>query len=290
MISENIKLCRIESGMSQEELAEKLGVVRQTVSKWENNLSVPDADILIRMAELLDVPVNRLLGVSDIHNEDLSLEISELRKELETENMKKSRMQDIAKVRGWIIFISFVSLITMLSIGNEIVSMVVSIVLLLLACIILYKNIDLLTESEDYSKKNAVRFTTIFDICLLALCLVFAIIVKSDMISDAEKIEEIFAMLLMATVIFVGGIISPRLPFTDHTGLRLPWTVADEDTWNLAHKVIEIISLPLTILFIASYLTIDYPAVVATATIILWIGIPGVISGIFFLKKFKRKQ
>ena len=62
MIGENIQIIRKEKHMSQEELAVKLHVVRQTVSKWENNLSVPDADVLIRMAELLEVPVSRLLG------------------------------------------------------------------------------------------------------------------------------------------------------------------------------------------------------------------------------------
>ena len=50
MINENIKHFRKEKGLNQEELAVKLHVVRQTVSKWENGLSVPDADVLIRLA------------------------------------------------------------------------------------------------------------------------------------------------------------------------------------------------------------------------------------------------
>lgn len=63
MINENIKHFRKAKGISQEEMAVKLNVVRQTVSKWENGLSVPDADVLINMAKLLDVPVNKLLGI-----------------------------------------------------------------------------------------------------------------------------------------------------------------------------------------------------------------------------------
>ena len=47
MINENIKHFRKTRGMSQEEMAVKLNVVRQTVSKWEKGLSVPDADVLI---------------------------------------------------------------------------------------------------------------------------------------------------------------------------------------------------------------------------------------------------
>ena len=62
MIGENIKCARKAKGLSQEELAVRLNVVRQTVSKWENNLSVPDADVLMRIAEVLEAPVERLLG------------------------------------------------------------------------------------------------------------------------------------------------------------------------------------------------------------------------------------
>ena len=47
MLSDNIKRIRKSKGLSQEELAIKLNVVRQTVSKWENGLSVPDSDMLI---------------------------------------------------------------------------------------------------------------------------------------------------------------------------------------------------------------------------------------------------
>ena len=62
MLNENIKRARKAKGLSQEELAGKLNVVRQTVSKWENGLSVPDSDLLILLAEELDTSVNALLG------------------------------------------------------------------------------------------------------------------------------------------------------------------------------------------------------------------------------------
>lgn len=62
MLSENIKAIRKSKGLSQEELAIKLNVVRQTVSKWEQGLSVPDSDLLIAVAEALETPVSVLLG------------------------------------------------------------------------------------------------------------------------------------------------------------------------------------------------------------------------------------
>lgn len=62
MLSENIKTIRKSKGLSQEELAAKLNVVRQTVSKWEKGLSVPDSEMLISLSEALETPVSTLLG------------------------------------------------------------------------------------------------------------------------------------------------------------------------------------------------------------------------------------
>ena len=62
MLNENIKALRKAKGLSQEELAIKLNVVRQTVSKWEKGLSVPDAGMVIQIADALDTTVNILLG------------------------------------------------------------------------------------------------------------------------------------------------------------------------------------------------------------------------------------
>lgn len=62
MLSDNLKNLRKSKGLSQEELAIKLNVVRQTISKWEQGLSVPDSEMLILIAEKLDTSVNVLLG------------------------------------------------------------------------------------------------------------------------------------------------------------------------------------------------------------------------------------
>ena len=62
MLNENIKAIRKSKGLSQQELAVKLNVVRQTISKWEQGLSVPDSDLLIALSEALETPVSTLLG------------------------------------------------------------------------------------------------------------------------------------------------------------------------------------------------------------------------------------
>ncbi|HIW74239.1 MAG TPA: helix-turn-helix domain-containing protein [Firmicutes bacterium] len=69
MLSENMKAIRKSKGLSQQELAVKLNVVRQTISKWEQGLSVPDSDLLISISEALETPVSVLLGENVVESE-----------------------------------------------------------------------------------------------------------------------------------------------------------------------------------------------------------------------------
>ena len=62
MLKDNLKTLRKNKGLSQEELSVKLNVVRQTVSKWEQGLSVPDAEMLISISEVFETPVSTILG------------------------------------------------------------------------------------------------------------------------------------------------------------------------------------------------------------------------------------
>ena len=97
MFSENLKTLRKQKGFSQEELASKLHVVRQTISKWEKNLSVPDADTLIRLAEILEVSVSELLG-SKIETEngnvtnDVAEQLSRINEQLAMKNRRSRRI------------------------------------------------------------------------------------------------------------------------------------------------------------------------------------------------------
>ena len=73
MLNENIKAIRKSKGLSQQDLADKLNVVRQTISKWEQGLSVPDSDLLIVLSEALETPVSTLLGetVAEIEADEI---------------------------------------------------------------------------------------------------------------------------------------------------------------------------------------------------------------------------
>ena len=75
MLKENIKKIRKAKGLSQEELAVKLNVVRQTISKWEQGLSVPDSEMLLTISQVLETPVSTLLGetIAETQTEDLKV-------------------------------------------------------------------------------------------------------------------------------------------------------------------------------------------------------------------------
>ena len=103
MLSENLKQLRKQKGLSQGELATKLNVVRQTVSKWEQGLSVPDSEMLIRIADALDTSVNIMLGevVPQSESDDLKI----IAAKLETLNEQFAQSNERKRKTWRIVFI-----------------------------------------------------------------------------------------------------------------------------------------------------------------------------------------
>ena len=100
MFSQNLKTIRKSKGLSQQELAVKLNVVRQTISKWEQGLSVPDSEMLISISEVLETPVSTLLGENVIVPEADTLKaISE---KLEVINLQMAQKKNMRrKIIRW---------------------------------------------------------------------------------------------------------------------------------------------------------------------------------------------
>lgn len=98
MFHENLKTMRKAKGYTQEELAIKLNVVRQTVSKWEKGLSVPDADVLCKIADVLDTDVSTLLGEAIIAETDKNAVAQQLAKINEQLAIKNRRSKTVWKV------------------------------------------------------------------------------------------------------------------------------------------------------------------------------------------------
>lgn len=116
MLGENIAALRKKAGMSQQSLAEQLFVTRQTISKWEKNLSVPDADALIRLADALDTTVQALLGQQEEASAEpgeLASALNRINDQLAVQNRRRSR---IWKVVAWVLglFVAFNVLVLVL--------------------------------------------------------------------------------------------------------------------------------------------------------------------------------
>ena len=95
MLNENIKISRKSKGLSQDELAIKLNVVRQTVSKWERGLSVPDSEMLISLSEILEIPVSTLLGENIEESKANDLEV--ISQKLEVINLQLAQKKDSSR-------------------------------------------------------------------------------------------------------------------------------------------------------------------------------------------------
>ena len=92
MLKDNIKSLRMQKGLSQEELSVKLNVVRQTISKWEQGLSVPDAEMLISLSEVFDTPVSTLLG--ETISEKNPNNLKEISEKLEVINLQLAKVRE----------------------------------------------------------------------------------------------------------------------------------------------------------------------------------------------------
>lgn len=98
MLRENLKSIRKSKGITQEELAARLNVSRQTISKWEKGLSVPDADMLIRTAEIFEITVSELLGAPAKENgaettvTDVAEQLSRINEQLAIKNRRSRRI------------------------------------------------------------------------------------------------------------------------------------------------------------------------------------------------------
>ena len=101
MLSDNIKVLRKNKGFTQEELAAKLHVVRQTVSKWEKGLSVPDAEMLQRIAEELDTTVAQLLDAQEVtekDNDQVAEQLARINEQLAIKNRRAKRIWKIITI------------------------------------------------------------------------------------------------------------------------------------------------------------------------------------------------
>jgi putative transcriptional regulator len=112
LLNENIKEIRKSKGLSQEELAIKLNVVRQTISKWEQGLSVPDSDMLISISEVFETPVSTLLGETVMESKADDLKV--ISEKLEVINLQLAQRKETRRKKLRWLYISLCAVIVII--------------------------------------------------------------------------------------------------------------------------------------------------------------------------------
>lgn len=139
--------------------------------------------------------------------------------------------------------------------------------------------------SEDNPKVKTVRNINRMIIGVIIICSLFTALTPNKS-ALYNKNNELIIVGLISVFIMGFGNVSPKIPFNRYLGLRLPWTIRDEETWKIAHKVLGYVSFPIAIIqfILVFYFSID---TVMTTSILTWIAIPGLYSLGFYYKKMK---
>lgn len=139
--------------------------------------------------------------------------------------------------------------------------------------------------SEGNVKIKTMRTLNRLTILIIIICCMFSILspIKSSL---DPKINEILIVGLCSIFIMFFGNLAPKIPFNRYMGLRLPWTVRDEDTWRVAHRILGYVSFPIGIgMFVLSFF-FKIETIVVTG-VLTWIIIPSIYSLVFYYRKIK---
>ena len=190
-----------------------------------------------------------------------------------------------AELRWMLLIFSLLGLLSAVFIPFPVLKLALLCALSAACLVILYRNMDSLTGySEENPKNRTMRWITVFNGALLLLCMGAVWLGENGYLGNVS--EEWLAVALVSVVMVVLGNLAPKIPFNRYTGLRLPWTVRDEDTWRLAHRILGYISFPLVFLY-GALLLCGVEIGTATGIVIFsWIIIPGGISFLFYRRKF----
>lgn len=181
MLSENIKNLRKEKGMSQEELALKLNVVRQTVSKWEQNLSVPDSEMLVKIAEVFEVPVSRLLGET-VEESDTKTELERISQKLENLNSLVAE-RNMRSRRIWLTVIAVCSIIIAIVLLAFAVIFVVGMVVALSPS----SSVAIIGGADGPTQITVASFNSWFEVALMTVISLSLFVTAAILIRKSKK-------------------------------------------------------------------------------------------------------
>ncbi len=142
--------------------------------------------------------------------------------------------------------------------------------------------------STDNPKVKTMRRLNRFSMVFTVICF-SAINWLPEITKPSSKESEIFSTVIVVVIMILIGNTAPKIPFNRYMGLRLPWTIRDESTWRVAHKLLGYITFPLVIILIIGSIFGDFATFIKYC-IIAWIAFPGVYSGFHYYMKLQGKR
>ena len=188
-------------------------------------------------------------------------------------------------IRGFVFLISLVLLITAFFIHNTNTSSITIMGVLLILLIFVDYYIPKLTKTpEDSPRIKTLKFVSRFTMVIILLLIVFSILpIESTL---ATSTNEKILVGVTSIIMMVLGNKLPQIKMNRYFGFRLPWTIRDEETWRVTHKLMGYLAFPLAILQFVLVFFIEAKTAVGIG-ILSWVLIGTVYSLFFYMKKFK---
>lgn len=141
--------------------------------------------------------------------------------------------------------------------------------------------------SVDNPKVKTMRRMNVFSMVLVAIC--FGVMNWSSELPFAKDNQRSIEFAIIIVVIIGIGNIAPKLPFNRYMGLRLPWTIRDEKTWKIAHRILGYLTFPIVIIILIGGLLVDTEEF-AKWGIIAWAAIPSLYSCYYYYMRITGKK
>ncbi len=187
-----------------------------------------------------------------------------------------------------ILLLSLIGVGVTIWVGETRFGIFVTLMICLITLLLFYRHIPELINTEKNSPQSrTISMITVSSVVLILLCFLFVQGIERG--SIGEQWGNLFAVLLILFLLVFLGNLAPKIPFNRYTGLRLPWTIRDEDTWIIAHRILGYLSFPLALIFIV-LLASGCPLEPAAGGVVLtWVGVPSMISLWYYYRKYTGK-
>lgn len=195
----------------------------------------------------------------------------------------------VEKIRPLLTLLSALTLLLSFLCKNRTTALVLLAIYIPAALVLYYSNLRRLAGIAASGQSKSVRMAAVFMALLVVAIVVFAILVSRGKISAMEPLGKWMMTLICCLLILSFGSVAAKLPYKAPMGLRVPWTLSDSEAWVIAHRVLNEISIPTSILCFASIPVFPRVEIWLLGILLVWLVIPLAVSHTFLIRKWRGK-